>query len=388
MDAGVFYVVFGLVGAVIGFIYANYQANSKIVDLSDALEAAKKTDRKSAKKSQKKSEGSTDSAKQANQDLKKAKDEIKTLKKQIYDLKEASKATPQPEKPSKKDKKKKKKGNDDVVFTLREEIGELKAKLANAQETIAAAPKPAAVVEESEPEEDDPSASPEVQELKKSHREQIKALNAKHADAEREYKQKLKKTSSNVDKQRRRADNNDKAYKITQRQVDGLQERIAYLEKELRHAGSPAPVVAASVAPASETAEIPVHASMDDDNVGAHEAPTAVVDDSPAPGFLMTKEAEPNTIEISEDLADDLLAEADRSDAFETAHVDEIRSTAPLSAVDPSEVEKRTPISDEEDTSGNTEMLTPKALAEAGIVADEPSETSSVDDAWAEFDVD
>ena len=94
------------------------------------------------------------------------------------------------------------------------------------------------------------------------------------------------------------------------------------------------------------------------------------------------------TIEISEDLADDLLAEADRSDAFETAHVDEIRSTAPLSAVDPSEVEKRTPISDEEDTSGNTEMLTPKALAEAGIVADEPSETSSVDDAWAEFDVD
>jgi hypothetical protein len=72
-----------------------------------------------------------------------------------------------------------------------------------------------------------------------------------------------------VDRQRRRADNNDKAYKITQRELDAARDRVKLLEEALRRAG----FAAASAALAAAPAQAPVKAAPA--VAPAEEAPTA-----------------------------------------------------------------------------------------------------------------
>lgn len=390
MDLGLIGIMVGFGCLVAGYLFGSFKSNKQIVDAvqerDDALEKLRKADKKSSKKADKKEAQAPTKSKE----LKEAKSEIKKLKKQVYDLKEAQKNAPKPKK-SKKKNKKGKSNDSDVIFELREEIGDLKSKLVAAEDALANAPKAVVADVDVEAPETNASDSEEVKALKDKQREQLKALKDKNFASEKEIKQKLKKASSNVDKQRRRADNNDKAFKIAQRQVDGLQERIAQLERELNGTAAPVPQVTTKVA--DSTAEIPVHAAVDPD---PEPTPEPVQDDAPAPGFVMTKEAEPNTVEISEEMADDILAEADEELGMtERSTVDltpeSLRSTAPLAAMDPSTPDQPAQTEEEEgdDGKGSTAILTPKALAEAGF---DPGalgdEASSVDDAWAEFDVD
>lgn len=75
-----------------------------------------------------------------------------------------------------------------------------------------------------------------LQSIEKQNRNKVDRLKKDHAEAEKDLRGKLKRTSLNAERQRRRADNNDRAYTITQRELDAARERIQYLEEQLHKA--------------------------------------------------------------------------------------------------------------------------------------------------------
>jgi myosin heavy subunit len=115
---------------------------------------------------------------------------------------------------------------------------------------------------------------------------QLQHAQREHREADDELRKKLKATARDVDRQRRRADNNDKAYKITQRELDAARDRVRLLEEALQRASfaaASAAVVASQEAPAKEAQAEP-----------ASVAPVAVV----APIAALTPPAKPELEEV------------------------------------------------------------------------------------------
>ncbi len=255
------------------FFFENSGLHKKIVGLDEALREAQskkpaKTDKPAKAETSSKSEGKKPEPAVAaanlevERDLDDARSEIKDLKKQIYDLKKGSKDLRQQVKDASEDRVADV-PDSDMLFDLREELADLKAENARLEEAAKQARK-APRAEPTPPPRAEPTPAP-VAVVTSSGDADVDALRAKYEkeldtlrQEVRELDRKLKSTASNVDKQRRRADNNDRAYKITQRQYDGAQERVELLEAQAKRADF-APATPAT--PATPAAPAPVAAT-------------------------------------------------------------------------------------------------------------------------------
>src|SRR5690554_7236359 len=246
-------------------------------DRKSSGSSKKKTEKKESKKVAEKPKASEKSTQQSDEiraikeELSSNKDELKSLKQKNYDLaqqlEEAQKglesATRDSAAPSQ-----------ELLFDLRQELAEAKAEVANLRANkggskkaaaskdedsaaelqaavdskktlistpVSAAPRDAAADAQSS------DAQAELAALKASSAEQLRAAKNDLQRLEKETQNKLKKAVRTADQHRRRAENNDKAYKITQRQLDVARERIEYLESLVKKA---------SFASATEQAEV------------------------------------------------------------------------------------------------------------------------------------
>ncbi|GEM_PF-5023046 len=355
--------VVGVIATIFAYVFGSHSADTKVLALKEKLDDSNATSKPKAsvskkapkkKKTQQKKAVKTEDSKK----LSEVKDSLKKLKGQLHSAKDEIKSLKEDAKKRKKTSRNTNaKKNSDVIFSLREEVGELKSALENAKlKTKTKAREKAPVEKTIETEGLDDASKKIVDEIEAQHREKLKKVNDKHRKLEKESKSKLRKASSNVDKQRRRADNNDRAYKITQRQVDVLQERIAFLEKGENAVQIAAPgLVDASTQP--KTKKLP-----------ATKAPESMVEeiDDAVPGGLEAP-SEPTTIEMSPDLADELFKPStDESDIASPSSIAE-ESTRQTLRLDDVRMTNQLEIPDMK-----------KSLAEP----------SAVDEAWAEFDVD
>lgn len=258
------------------------EQRAKLADSRKSSSSKKSATKKKAvkKESNKAAESATVSGKSSQhseeiheikKELSSSKDELKNLKQKNYDLAQQLDETREELETATRTA-----GtlSQDVLFDLRQELAEAKANLANkksgpkkespalaqgdsaAQEApvdfkktmistpVSSAPRDvAADADASQTSE----LRAELEELKSSTDEQLRAAKKDLQRSERETQKKLKKAGRTADQQRRRADNNDKAYKITQRQLDVARERIEYLEGLVKKA---------SFATATEQAEV------------------------------------------------------------------------------------------------------------------------------------
>ena len=195
-------------------------------------------------------------------ELDEARDEIKDLKKSLYDIKSENKTLRQDIEQAKEARPV---ADSDALFALRQELGQAKAELAEWKERASSKPRtrvestpeptraPEPVRKEVEKAGPAPTASAEeIRKLEEGHQAELRALRDEMRALEAELTDRLKKTSRNVNKQRQRADNNDRAYKITQRQLDAAQERIDYLEGQLKKSTFIAQSSAGAAAEATE----------------------------------------------------------------------------------------------------------------------------------------
>lgn len=140
-----------------------------------------------------------------------------------------------------------------ALVDLRMELSEAKAQVEQYKVEVSALQKaqksrpakPAPVEEPAEPVE---VAKPvELPEPKADDTEDIKALRDEYKQKVREaedkgrqeageLREKLKRSGRESDNQRRRADNNDKAYRITQRELDAAREHVTLLNEQLKRA--------------------------------------------------------------------------------------------------------------------------------------------------------
>ena len=252
--AALVFLVFGVF-----FFLENGKLRQDIIDLDKELKELKharstSTSRRDEKKTDTKGDKKTsDTPSATDKEFEDARSEIKELKKQVYDLKQETKDLRKQAKDAPTDDRPKV-ADSDVVFELREEIAQLKAEISRLQ-TEARSEARTVETPRQEPKsvpEDTREADP--QELRDLQAKLEKQIEAAQQDARKEVSEiesRLKKTAANVDKQRRRADNNDRAYKITQRQLDAAQERIELLEAQLKKAGfgAEAPADAAAAVP-------------------------------------------------------------------------------------------------------------------------------------------
>ena len=81
-------------------------------------------------------------------------------------------------------------------------------------------------------------------------KQRVASLEAQLREQEGALRNQLKKQGRDIDRQRRRADNNDKAYRITQRELDAARERVRMLQEQVGRAHFTAS--SASAAAASE----------------------------------------------------------------------------------------------------------------------------------------
>ena len=398
----------------IWFFLENGKLHKRIVAIDGELKEAQSaklvdSSKKESKKDKKASKPAADTrAAEMNAELEReldeARDEIKDLKKQVYDLKKSSKQLKKQVKDA-EDEATPVVPNNDVVFELHEQIAELKTDNARLEDELKAAKRAkraaSAEVERPKPEpkksKDDDSAQPaaaaadtsglerEIDEL----RDEIKDLNRR-----------LKSTAANVDKQRRRADNNDKAYKITQRQYDAAQERIALLEAGGATVSPPAPKPAAKpepkaapkpepkVAPKPEPeaapkpepkpkpkpADKPAGPPRLSAKLGIPKPPTTPKDDSPPAG------AKDPANEISE-VTERKRPAASLMKSLKSALVKKQQSDAVSTSKDsgPPAVPPKIRPKQADESGGHTAVLTPGALASAVSPADEDSEPKADD---------
>lgn len=374
--------VVGVISAAFAYFFGSHASDSKVLELKEKLDAKGSRPVKSEKKKTSPKAQAAPKAKD-NKKLNELKDTVKKTKSQLHSAKAEIKTLKEAAKSKKNSTKNNGAKQDaDLIFKLREEVGELKGALENAKTkaTQKRQEKPAERVEKQVETEGLDDASREViSQLETAHRTKLKSLTEKHRKTEKEIRQKMRAASGNVDKQRRRADNNDRAYKITQRQVDALQERISFLEKGPDDKPVALQIATATVAaPAAvatpdvrTTSKLPVNT---DTEVRSTQAlPTSDVEK--VPGGL-TAPSEPTTIEMSPDIAESLFNSTDDGAPKIAVSVDSLVAS---------------PSSVEEEPSRQTMRLDDIGLTnelEAAPKKDKLSEASAVDDAWAEFDVD
>ncbi len=222
------------------YLKAQYALDAKPQSRSESKKSepakANKTESSQPSKADKKADAKLTKA------LSETKDEVKALKTQVYELKNENKDL----KGEVEDLAKPAVGND-ALFELRQELAEAKAQVAalGQKPARAAAPTPAPVADkvvadapvERAPREARVADADEIKELRKRYEAEIREVRNEANAAVNDLKSKMRATSQNTEKQRRRADNNDRAFKITQLQLDAVQERTVLLEGELRRHG-------------------------------------------------------------------------------------------------------------------------------------------------------
>lgn len=433
-------VVLALVAAF--FFKENASLHKQVVSLDEQLREAQHTKSSPSKssKSDKQSEKTATVDPELERDLDDARTEIKDLKKQVYDLKSESKGLKKQLKDATTDRPASTAPDSEMLFELREQIAELSTENARLEDALeeARSRRPAPKPEPPKEKKPEPppaaaasaSAGADTASLREKYDKEIAGLR----DELRDLNRKLKSTASNVDKQRRRADNNDRAYKITQRQYDAAQERVTLLEAQLERAGvQPVPaaeLVARTPEHAGEVKRVPAldeveeerentevltptktenvepRAAADDDttNVVApkgdeHRGNTEIITPAPAepppmPGAMVRKQANKPKPEVGSTtvLSPMALATASTNESDSEAKEEESGETTlhrakPITAADLSGAIPRPKIkppprpksrdSEEFDSGGHTAMLTPGALANSVTPAEEKSEPTA-----------
>src|SRR5690554_6760918 len=237
-------------------------------DRKSSGSSKKKTEKKESKKVAEKPKASEKSTQQSDEiraikeELSSNKDELKSLKQKNYDLAqqldEAQKGLETAARTSGAP-------SQELLFDLRQELAEAKAEVANLRANKGGSKKAAAASKDDDfaaeqqaavdskktlistpvstaprdaaADAQNSDAQAELAALKSSSDEQLRAAKNDLQRLEKETQNKLKKAGRTADQQRRRADNNDKAYQITQRQLDVARERIEYLESLVKKAG-------------------------------------------------------------------------------------------------------------------------------------------------------
>ncbi|MEZ4458461.1 MAG: hypothetical protein R3E66_01785 [bacterium] len=277
MIEALFVAVAVLVGGLIYLFVENLKWKTKFLEAQDALEnqpkgriEAKKESPKKESKAEPKAESKADTKAdtKTQKELSELKDEVKSLKTKLHDLKSENKDL----KEAVENQAKPVVGND-ALFDLRQELAAAKAEVSALKAAPKAASKPAPEpkVEVVEAPQDKPAAkvasantvdADELKALRKKYEGELESQKRELLATISDLKAKLRNTSENMEKQRRRADNNDRAFKITQRQLDAVQERTELLEGELKRHGivseedvAQAALRAAAIAEAEEASE-------------------------------------------------------------------------------------------------------------------------------------
>jgi len=111
--------------------------------------------------------------------------------------------------------------------------GKKTSKKAEATEEAAEEPKPK---KKPKKEAVEAPAGESADELRAHYEERLAELRSEKDDLESDLRRKLNNSLIATDRERRRADNNDKAYLVTQRELDAARERLGLIEERIRKA--------------------------------------------------------------------------------------------------------------------------------------------------------
>ncbi len=336
---------------------------------------------------------------EAREEIKKLKSKLHELKGEVKDLKVAEAEAPQPI------------VNSEGLFELREELAKAKAEAVEWKAKAEAKPAKEARKEEKPvvveaPRDSAPAvasaASPQNDEALKRLQTQLENLKKDHykvQDELKNLKDRAKKGGRNSDKERRRADDNDRAYRITKSQLDVTLDRVSYLEGKLAAAGIAVEVQEVPVlAPAPRRAPMPVVDVRDavkeevvaepETHVAPVEAPVEapaeveapVEVEASAPAAEDDGVAEPIVRRSADDGSGTIKAKpVSQADLFQTAMVkEEDHGEMQVYTGDEDELEKTSMLG------SNTleDVLTPPSAEGNG----DSGEDSSVDDGWANLE--
>ncbi len=212
---------------------------------------------------------------------------------------------------------------------------------------------------------------------------QLKDLEQQLRDQDKDLRHKLKKQGRDIEKQMRRADNNDKAYRITQKELDAARERINMLSDQLERARFA--LTTTSSVPAA-TQETPAVVEEEEALIVAPE--TAVVEAPVEEKVEQHEEAPVEEAVIEEAPADEQVATEEETEApvVEETAVDEQVAVEEAPEETPEEVvaPEATPADSEE------EAKKKNADTVVDLIEHQPSglsEVSAVDEAWGDIDL-
>lgn len=335
---------------------------------------------------------------EAREEIKKLKSKLHDLKGEVKDLKVAEAEAPQPIVDS------------EGLFELREELAKAKADAAEWKAKAEAKPAKEARKEEKPvvvdaPREVAPAvasvAAPQNDEALKRLQNQLENLKKDHykvQDELKNLKDRAKKGGRSADKERRRADDNDRAYRITKSQLDVTLERVSYLEGKLAAAGI---VVEAQqvpvLTPAPRRAPMPVvdvRDAVKEEVVAEPETQVATPAEVETPEAAPAEVVAPVTAPAAEPAADDVaepIVRRSASDEGQTIKAKPVSQadlfqTAMVKEEDHGEMQVYTGTEDELE---KTSMLGSNALEDVLTPPSQDgdsSEDSSVDDGWANLE--
>lgn len=214
---------------------------------------------------------------------------------------------------------------------------------------------------------------------------QLKDLEQQLRDQDKDLRHKLKKQGRDIEKQMRRADNNDKAYRITQKELDAARERINMLSDQLERARFA--LTTTSSVPAA-TQETPAVVEEEEALIVAPE--TAVVE-APVEEKVEQHEDAPVEEAVVEEA---VVEEAPADEQAETEETPVVEETAVDEQVAVEEAPEETPeeVVAPEATPADSEEEAKKKNADTvvDLIEHQPSglsEVSAVDEAWGDIDL-
>lgn len=195
--------------------------------------------------------------------------------------------------------------------------------------------------------------------------------------AARELREKSKRTSLTAERERRRADNNDKAYTITQRELDASRARVRMLEEQLHKVQFVATTATNQLIAQQDTAP-QEPSSMEEDSVVVEvDAQTDELPDGQL-DHEDTSEQAPAQEPVNEDVVVEADAQTEDSDVSDEDQTQTPEADATTGGEPQEEDAQETaPQEDETQIDSGLKIKHTNGLAEV----------SAVDDAWSDFDV-
>ena len=163
----------------------------------------------------------------------------------------------------------------DALFDLRMELSEAKAEVETLKSKLASKPSKSKKDREPEPVQEpepvkavepevsaEPPSGDDIDAIHADYKSRLNKLDSKLKAQEKDLRDKLRSKTREADQNRKRADNNDKAYRITQRELDATRERLRLLEDIMRkmkfaeqaNAAAPEAIEAAEATESTEAA--------------------------------------------------------------------------------------------------------------------------------------